>query len=181
MSKLRAPKANYKIFDKKTGKYLSGSKKSTWTSRTWVMAAAEDFAFNKVTGFCSSNQIRKQHLEEAKKFLQENIEIHIFPVESAIKVSWHDMLNDIKAENEAKEAKKKSFEEKKKLQELEKEKLEFAKIYAIKQKELKDMQVRAKALGVILPEGTYEGIREFRTFTDEYGNKDWRDTGEMRG
>lgn len=95
MSGNRKPKFNYKIFDKKTGKYLSSNRKGTWTSRTWV-------AYN----------------------LPKNVddfEIHIFPVDNAIVVTAKDFLFSLKEELEKEKQKKISSGEKKRKELLKKQ------------------------------------------------------------
>jgi hypothetical protein len=94
MARHKLEKANYKIFDKSVNRYIScgGRSKATWTSRTWVMRAAEYY--------CRGD----------KNYLLENIEIHIFPMKSAVKVPWHEMvmeaIKQTKEKREAEEAKK---------------------------------------------------------------------------
>jgi len=168
MATLKKPKANYKIFDKSQGKYLSPGyrSKSTWTSMFWVMAAAEDYAQRR----------------GGKKFLEENIEIHIFPVESAVKVSWNEMVELSMEEVRKKEERARKREEEQKKRAIEWEKSRFNEVYREKLNELKNLQKRGKQLGLTLEDGTYF-IREteHKKIKDEFGNTDWRDTGEMGG
>lgn len=81
-------KANYKVFNLQTKKYHSaGNKpKSTWQSLTWCMNAAAELA---------------------KRIGPSDVEIHIFPVESAIKVPFREMKEKMSKEEEKKEEKKK--------------------------------------------------------------------------
>jgi len=63
----RAPKANYKIFNTRTNRYESGNRsKSTWNSTHWIDVK----------------------LDEIKRYRGEGelsyLEIHIFPIETAI-------------------------------------------------------------------------------------------------
>ena len=93
---MNANKANYKIFNTRTQKYVSKSRgKATWSSTAWVLEAASEYD------------------REA-----DNLEIHIFPIQSAIKVPYKqfrsNILNEISAKNEAK--KKKAEEKKKKIE-----------------------------------------------------------------
>ena len=167
MAVRRAPKANYKIFDKKREKYLTGGRnKATWTSRTWVMAAALDFCSRQPAGY-----------------MRENIEIHIFPIENAIRVSWTDMVNEVKAEEEANKEKKAAQEAKKKMLEEEQEKRDLIKRYDELKAAAAKMRQKAKQLGLTLEKDGSYVIREgeHKPFKDEYGNVDWRDKGEMGG
>jgi predicted ribosome quality control (RQC) complex YloA/Tae2 family protein len=106
----KSQKANYKIFDIKTGKYLSNSKKSTWSSLTWVMSAAVD-----LSGSWSTP------IKVKERYAEENIEIHIFPLEEAKKVSYKSLADEAKENLQKKEEEKKrnqESQEKKKLQNL---------------------------------------------------------------
>jgi hypothetical protein len=88
----RTPKANYKIFDKKLEKYVSAGyrSKTTWSSKVWVMEAAREHCRHKPASYL------------------ENIEIHIFPIENAIKVSYKEMEREMaEDENKKKDSKKK--------------------------------------------------------------------------
>jgi hypothetical protein len=112
MSGNRKPKFNYKIFNKKTGKYLSSNSKGTWTSRTWVVynlpANVNDY------------------------------DIHVFPVSNAIVVPAKDFIASLRAEQEEekkrKDKKKISAEEKKRQEKLKMQYLEDLQKY----RELKD-------------------------------------------
>lgn len=156
------PKANYKIFDKKVGKYVSSGykSKSTWTSEFWAMSAAEDYGKSR----------------GGKSYLETNIEIHIFPVEAAVKVSYKEML-------EKSQEKEKKKEEKKKEEQDRREKAWLLEQYKKKRAELDQIFKKGKQLGLTLEEdGTYvihQG--EHKKLKDEWGNTDWRDTGEMGG
>lgn len=84
----RKPKANYKIFNTKLNRYESSgsSSKTTWNSMHWVYEKLKDL------------QRRRSSIED--------LEIHIFPIESAIIKSAKDFIDEIKAsENEKKDAK----------------------------------------------------------------------------
>lgn len=81
------PKTNYKVFDTNSKKYFSSGyrSKSTWQSLTWAMSAAEDLA---------------------KRIGPANVEIHVFPIEAAIRVPYKEMREKIKEETQKKEMKK---------------------------------------------------------------------------
>jgi len=98
-TKGRTPKANYKIFDKLKGKYVSAGyrSKSTWSSVAWVMLAAEEYAKN----------INRTYIE--------NIEIHVFPVESAIKFSYTEMKATLAEKELEKKAKSDEYKNRAKL------------------------------------------------------------------
>lgn len=83
------PKMNYKVFNTATNKYVSNGyrSKSTWQSVVWAMAAAEKIA---------------------KRHGAENIEIHLFPIESATRVSLSAMRLRLKEEAAKKAEKKRS-------------------------------------------------------------------------
>lgn len=75
---MNAQKANYKIFNTRTQKYISKSRgKATWSSKAWVIEAAK----------------------ESREPLG-NLEIHVFPIQSAIKVSYTDFFIDYRKETE---------------------------------------------------------------------------------
>jgi hypothetical protein len=78
---------------KRQQKYISKSRgKATWSSTVWVLEAASEYSRD-----------------------AEHLEIHIFPIQSAIKVPYLQFKSDLFKENAAKEAaKKKKMEEKKK-------------------------------------------------------------------
>lgn len=89
---MNAQKVNYKIFNTRTQKYISKSSgKATWSSTAWVLAAAEE--------------LRKD---------ADNLEIHVFPIQSAIKIPYLQFRFDVLAENAEKEAIKEQKAEAKK-------------------------------------------------------------------
>ena len=65
----REPLFNYKLFNTRTGKYMSWRSKSTWTSRPWVVA--------------------RLHGERVSE-----IEVHIFPVNKPTVVSAKEFLEE---------------------------------------------------------------------------------------
>ncbi len=90
---MNANKANYKIFNTRTGKYVSKSRgKATWSSKAWVLEAVSD------------------HLRYNYKDA-EHLEIHVFPVQSAIKVPYLEFLANEKEEMKAKAEARKQKEE----------------------------------------------------------------------
>jgi hypothetical protein len=85
-------KANYKIFDKSTGKYVSKSRsKSTWTTRSWAICAGEDYA-RYMTHRNTRGLVPKDIVME---YVKNNLELHIFPLQDAIVT---DLLTAIKEE-----------------------------------------------------------------------------------
>ena len=77
---MNAKKANYKIFNTRTQKYVSKSGgKATWSSKSWVIEAAKD----------SRSQ-------------SQDLEIHIFPIQSAIKVTYNEFFIEYRKETETK-------------------------------------------------------------------------------
>jgi hypothetical protein len=77
---MNAQKANYKIFNTRTQKYVSKSRgKATWSSKSWVIEAAKDS--------------REQ---------TQDLEIHVFPVQSAIKVPYNEFFIEYRKETETK-------------------------------------------------------------------------------
>ena len=94
-------KFNYKIFDKKSKKYFTANRKSTWVQKGAVI----DFIKRK-----TDKTIRRSSWEQVYNI--DDIEIHIYPVESAIVKSASDFVSDNKEELDAKEAKKKEKERK---------------------------------------------------------------------
>ena len=76
---MRTPKANYKIFDTKIGSYVKRTKgKQTWNSESWALSAGWDHA-------CEQTR-RNKH--EAENYCLLYLEIHTFPIESAIIETW---------------------------------------------------------------------------------------------
>ena len=109
MSKQKMPKANYKVFDKLIGKYISRARsKSTWTSEGWAISAAYDHAHERAGG----SNWRRVSGTDVDKYMLENIEIHKFPVESAIVIPYSDIVQRVKAEAEEKAVKEAVLKEK---------------------------------------------------------------------
>ena len=86
MSGNRKPKFNYKLFNLKTGKYMSWNQKATWTSRNWVAA--------------------RLHGEKVHE-----IEVHIFPVNEPIRQSAAEFLQEELVNEEIRKNKKMQEEE----------------------------------------------------------------------
>ena len=82
----------YKVWIKPTQKFYSTNKKASWTSESWALNAAFD---------------------ASRVYGKDNIEIHVFPVASAERISYNDYLvkykekteeaNQLKAEREKKQ------------------------------------------------------------------------------
>lgn len=99
MSKQKTPKANYKVFDTLIGKYITRTgSKSTWTSEGWAISAAYDHSHEQVGG----SNWRRVSGTTVDKYMIENIQIHKFPIESAIVIPYSDIVQRVKAEAEAK-------------------------------------------------------------------------------
>jgi hypothetical protein len=96
-------KANYKVFDKKTGKYISpGYKsKSTWTSPSWAIEAARTHANQQVSSY-PYNKAQKSLIEN---YVIKNLELHILPLQDAIKVPMAEAIDQHIKEKEEKKAK----------------------------------------------------------------------------
>ena len=76
---MKTPKANYKIFDTNTGSYVKRSKgKQTWSSESWALSAGWDHASERGRG----------NKQEAENYCLLYLEIHTFPIESAIVETW---------------------------------------------------------------------------------------------
>ena len=76
---MKTPKANYKIFDTNTQSYVKRSKgKQTWNSESWALSAGWDYAYERGRG----------NKHEAENYCLLYLEIHTFPIESAIIETW---------------------------------------------------------------------------------------------
>ena len=76
---MKTPKANYKIFDTNIGSYVKRSKgKQTWSSESWALSAGWDHACERGRG----------NKHEAENYCLLYLEIHTFPIESAIIETW---------------------------------------------------------------------------------------------
>jgi hypothetical protein len=107
MSTKKSPKANYKVYDRKLGKFISpGYKsKSTWNSEGWALSAAWDHAHN---------QTRSKNKGVIEQYMAENMDLYIYPIESAIVETLADRMEaNRKAAEERREAEAKKAEEKK--------------------------------------------------------------------
>jgi hypothetical protein len=90
------PTAVYKIFNKKSGRFMTGSKsKSSWSHEGWVVSYVNE-------------AIRKGHKID-------DIEIHVFPVQNAIIHSASDFVDSYKSVLDEKLKKKEDREKKLKL------------------------------------------------------------------
>lgn len=100
--KQKTPKANYKVFDRLIGKYITRTRsKSTWTSEGWAISAAYDHAHEQ-----AGDRWRSRVSGIAvDKYMMENIEIHKFPIESAIVIPYSSIVERLKEEAEAKRVK----------------------------------------------------------------------------
>ena len=95
-------KANYKVFDKRTGKYISpGYKsKSTWANQTWAIEAARTYASHQASSYGYIE--RKSAIDN---YIKENLELHILPLQDAIKVPMSEAIDQHIKEKEEKKAK----------------------------------------------------------------------------
>ena len=91
-----AEKFNYKIYNKSTEKFYHGCKKSTWQQKQAVINYINDLV--------------KQHKWRQNSDTLENIEVHIFPLSTAIVKSSSDFLNENREEIESKITKKQERE-----------------------------------------------------------------------
>ena len=96
----RKPKANYKIFNTRNGRYVSSgsSSKTTWNSTHWVYEKLKDLQRYSVN---SANVL-------------SDFEIHIFPIETAIVKSAKEFVDEMKATEQEKTAAKMSLENQRK-------------------------------------------------------------------
>lgn len=103
-------KANYKIYDRKLGKFIAPGhrSKSTWQSETWALNAAWDHA---------KWQSRSNKKHDIEQYMAENLDLYTYPVENAIIESLSDRMaanrkaaEEKKAENERKAERKKARE-----------------------------------------------------------------------
>lgn len=92
-------KFNYKIFDKKSKKYFTANRKSTWLQKGAVI----DFIKRK-----TDKSVRMSSWEQV--YNVDDLEVHIFPIENAIVKSASEFISDNKEELAVKEAKKREKE-----------------------------------------------------------------------
>lgn len=107
MATKRTPKASYKVYDRKLGRFISSGSKSkgTWNNEGWALSAAYDHAYN---------QTRTRSKDVIEQYMAENMDLYIFPIESAIVESLADRMEaNRKAVEERKLAEAKKAEEKK--------------------------------------------------------------------
>jgi hypothetical protein len=92
---MKTPKANYKIFDTKIGSYVKRTKgKQTWNSESWALSAGWDHADEKSAG--------RKH--ETENYCLLYLEIHTFPIESAIIETWAARVEKNRAASAIKKA-----------------------------------------------------------------------------
>ena len=122
-----ATKFNYKIRNKKTGKFYSTGRKSTWQQKQAVI-----------------NFVEKLKKEERGYVKNEfgDIEVLIFPLEDAIVVSANDFIEQNKAELDEKKVKREEKEKKHRLAN-EAYRLEYLK------KQIKDLEKEIEKLNSI--------------------------------
>jgi hypothetical protein len=96
--KATKPKFNYKIFNLKTKKFISNNRKSTWVQKTAII----DFINN--YGRSNGSYFNITSIDD--------LEIHIFPMTSAIITSAYDFLLESSDEIKEKENKKLEIERK---------------------------------------------------------------------
>jgi hypothetical protein len=103
-------KANYKVYDRKLGKFIAPGhrSKSTWQSETWALNAAWDHA---------KWQSGSKSKHDIERYMAENLDLYTYPVENAIIESLADRMaanrkaaEEKKADTERKAELKKSRE-----------------------------------------------------------------------
>lgn len=87
---MAAPKATYKIWiidpvAKAGGRFWSNSRKASWTSETWALYAAAD---------------------AAKKYGKQRIEILVYPLAAATRISYDNFVDDYQERQAEKEKSK---------------------------------------------------------------------------
>jgi hypothetical protein len=112
---MATPKANYKVYDRKLGRFISPGhrSKSTWQSETWALNAAWDHAK------WQSNSNTKHVIEQ---YMADNMDLYTYPVENAIIESLADRMEDNRKEAELKKAAIEEKAKEKKAKELEERK-----------------------------------------------------------
>lgn len=116
---MKTPKANYKIFDTKLGSYVKRTKgKQTWNSESWALSAGFDHARDETFAGLADNSSRKQR---AENYCLLYLEIHTFPIESAIVETWAARVEKNRAEAVIKKEKQAEAEYKRKIKEAERD------------------------------------------------------------
>lgn len=96
MEKIAKQSSVFRVFDKTTGKYISGYKsKSSWRSLGWAFSAAKDSFGN-----------------------LEDMEIHEFPTTSAIVHTYKEIKDKLESDTKQKLSKKQKAEEEQKIRAL---------------------------------------------------------------
>ena len=103
--KIIKPKFNYKIFNKKTKKFISANRKSTWVQKSAIVDFISKYSSPRGSRG-SSNSYYDINIDD--------LEIHIFPMTSAIVTSASDFL--LESANEIKEKENKKLERENKLE-----------------------------------------------------------------
>ena len=115
------PKANYKVYDRKLGKFISPGhrSKATWSSETWALNAAWEHASKQVRRPLSSNAESKRDIEQ---YMAENMDLYTYPVQNAIIESLADRMEANRKEAELKKAALEEKAKEKKAKEIEERK-----------------------------------------------------------
>lgn len=87
----KADKAIYRIYDTKKEEYYSTGKKSTWSTKGGAYSAAAN-AYKPVKKRMS------YEIEIPVGYLEDNIEIHIYPLDSATKIKFVEMRDEVQSE-----------------------------------------------------------------------------------
>lgn len=118
---MATPKANYKVYDRKLGKFISPGhrSKSTWSSETWALNAAWDHAKNQVRRPLSNFESSKRDIEQ---YMAENMDLYTYPVQNAIIESLADRMEANRKEAELKKAALEEKAKEKKAKEIEERK-----------------------------------------------------------
>jgi hypothetical protein len=108
-------KANYKVYDRKLGRFISPGhrSKSTWQSETWALNAAWDHA---------KWQSGSKSKHDIEQYMAENLDLYTYPVENAIIESLADRMEANRKEAEEKKAALEEKNKQKKTREIEERK-----------------------------------------------------------
>jgi hypothetical protein len=125
---MATPKANYKVYDRKLGKFISPGhrSKSTWSSETWALNAAWDHAKNQVRRPLNNGYFILGDFESSKRdieqYMAENMDLYTYPVQNAIIESLADRMEANRKEAELKKAALEEKNKQKKTREIEERK-----------------------------------------------------------
>lgn len=98
-------KFNYKILDKKTGKFFTtGRSKSTWQQKNAVIDFIKSKTTSRKSGYLYDNQVYKAD------YKIDEIEVYIYPLDNATIVSASDFIAENQMDIDAKNLKKKQKE-----------------------------------------------------------------------